>query len=171
MSGSLLTDCSACFITALSEEEDFQRNRAIAAERTVKELTASLAELRANEIELLDGKASEVTARVAAEKELREEKRKTATIEEEAAGKAKVLVELESAAEAVKGEQEKEKAQKTHMETRLGMLVREMKDLREFAADPHKGESVSRRSHTMHTRREKERKRERESETREEEIP
>ena len=130
---------------ALGEEEDFQRNRAIAAERTVKELNASLAELRANEMELLDGKASEVTARVAAEKELREEKRKAATTEEEVAGKATVLAELQSAAEATKGEQEREKAQKTHIETRLGMLVREMKDLREFAADPNKAGAVIKR--------------------------
>ena len=49
----------------MRDEEEHQRKRAIAAERTVKELSASLADLRAREIELLDGKVRSTKLTVA----------------------------------------------------------------------------------------------------------
>ena len=136
---------------AISAEEEFQRKRAMAAELTAKELNSSLAELREREIELLDGKAAEVTARVAAEQEVREQKRALGRVEEEAGAKAAALEELQSSLETQRSTLEKEQRTKAHMETRLGMLAREMKDLRIFVNDPNKRDGVLKRLDALET--------------------
>ena len=61
------------------------------------------------------------------------------------------MEELQSSLETQRSTLEKEQRTKAHMETRLGMLAREMKDLRIFVNDPNKRDGVLKRLDALET--------------------
>jgi hypothetical protein len=137
---------------AISDEEEYQRKRAIAAERSVKELTASLSDLREREVELLDGKAAELDARVAAEQEAREQKRALGQAQTEVAAKTAEFAELQTQFDSQRDALEKEQRLRGHIETRLGMYAREIRDMKTFLSDPDKKDGVLKRLDLLETK-------------------
>ena len=81
--------------------------------------------------------------------EVREHKRALGQVETEAAAKAAAFTELQQQLESQREQLEKEQRLKGHMETRLGMLAREMKDMRTFMNDPNKRHAVPARKASL----------------------